>query len=108
MRAVRKRLDAGHTARKERRKFELHHLRVFRAVALAGSFTLAASRLGYSQSTVTHQIKTLERELGASLLTRSRFSKSLELTKAGYRVLEYADLMLALAEEATVVVRTLG
>jgi len=86
-------------------KFDLQHLRAFRAVATAGNFTSAAAELGYAQSTVTYQIKTLERSLGASLLERHRFSKTTVLTDAGRRVLGYADRLLALAEETTASVR---
>jgi DNA-binding transcriptional LysR family regulator len=85
--------------------FDLRHLRTFRAVATAGNFTRAAADLGCSQPTVTYQIRILELELGASLLERSRFSRTTVLTEAGRRVLEYSERLLALAEEATVAIR---
>jgi molybdate transport repressor ModE-like protein len=93
--------------RKSSSQFDLHHLRVFTAVAKAGNFTRAADELGYSQSTVTHQIKTLERKLGVPLLDRSRFSKGAVLTEAGRCVLAYAERLLSLAEETTAAVRSL-
>ena len=89
-------------------KFDLRHLRTFRSVAITGSFTRAAAELGYSQSNVTHQIKTLERSLGTSLLKRSRFSRATVLTDAGRRALEYAERLLALAEETTAAIRNTG
>ena len=49
---------------------ELRHLSRFGAVAKALSFTRAASQLGYAQSSVTDQIKVLERDLGVPLFDR--------------------------------------
>lgn len=45
-------------------------LRVFHAVADAGSFTRAADRLGLSQSAISRQISSLEGELGTPLFHR--------------------------------------
>ena len=45
-------------------------LRVFHAVAEAGSFTRAADRLGLSQSAISRQISSLEGELGTPLFHR--------------------------------------
>ena len=77
---------------------DLVKLRTFRVVAATGSFTRAAANLGYSQSNVTTQIQSLERELGAPLF--ERVSRNVALTDVGRRTLEYAERLLALAEEA--------
>ena len=45
-------------------------VRVFHAVAQAGSFTRAADRLGLSQSAISRQIGALEEDLGAPLFLR--------------------------------------
>ena len=45
-------------------------LRVFHAVAEAGSFTRAADTLGLSQSAISRQISSLESEIGAPLFHR--------------------------------------
>ena len=45
-------------------------LRVFHAVAEAGSFTRAADTLGLSQSAISRQISSLETEIGAPLFHR--------------------------------------
>ncbi len=77
----------------------LHQLATFLTVARRSSFTRAAADLGQSQSSVTTQIQALERELGAPLFERTKFSKTVSLTDEGRRVLKYAGKMLALAEE---------
>jgi DNA-binding transcriptional LysR family regulator len=78
---------------------DLQKLKTFRVVALRHNFTRAAEELGYSQSSVTGHIKALERELGAPLFLRYRFSRTVVLTEVGQRTLEYAGRLLALADE---------
>ena len=65
------------------------HLRYFRAVALEGSLTRAAQHLNLSQSALSAQIQTLERQLGHALF--DRVGRRLELTEAGRIALEYAN-----------------
>jgi DNA-binding transcriptional LysR family regulator len=77
---------------------DLLKLRTFQVVAATRNFTRAAAELGYSQSSVTGHIQALERELGTSLFDRA--SKTVVLTEAGHRTLEYANRLLALADEA--------
>ena len=61
---------------------ELRHLRYFIAVAEEGSLTVAAQkRLFTSQPSLSRQIKDLEDEVGASLMSRS--ARGIELTEAG-------------------------
>ena len=84
---------------------DLQQIESFRMVALTHNFTRAAAELGCSQSSVTLHVKALERELGASLLERHRFSKTVQLTELGRRTLEYAERLLALASEAKEAVR---
>jgi len=85
---------------------DLQQVESFRMVALTHNFTRAAAELGYSQSSVTLHVKALERELGASLLERHRFSKKVQLTDVGRRMLYYAERLLALAKEAKAAVTT--
>jgi molybdenum-dependent DNA-binding transcriptional regulator ModE len=61
---------------------DLQQVESFRMVALTHNFTRAAAELGYSQSSVTLHIKALERELGAPLLERHRFSKTVQLLRS--------------------------
>jgi DNA-binding transcriptional LysR family regulator len=61
---------------------ELRHLRYFVAIAEAGSMTVAAGRkLHTSQPSLSRQIRDLEEEVGAQLLTRR--ARGIALTPAG-------------------------
>lgn len=60
---------------------ELRHLRYCVALAEVQNFTRAAERTHVTQSTLSHQIKQLEDELGVALFNRS--GKSVTLTEAG-------------------------
>lgn len=73
-------------------------LRTFRTVARTLSFTKAAEELGYAQSSVTMQIQALERATGVKLF--DRLGRKIALTDSGRRLLEYADRIAALSEEA--------
>jgi LysR family hca operon transcriptional activator len=78
---------------------ELRHLRYFVAVAEEGSITLAAQRrLHTAQPSLSHQIRELEREVGAQLLIRS--AQGVELTPAGQTFLDHARLALSQVEAA--------
>lgn len=78
---------------------ELRHLRYFVAVAEAGSVTVAAAqRLHTSQPSLSRQIRDLEDELGAQLLTRR--ARGIELTPAGRAFLDHARLVLSQVEAA--------
>ena len=63
-------------------------LRIFHAVATAGSFTHAGETLGLSQSAVSRQIRTLEESLQASLF--NRHARGLILTDEGETLFETA------------------
>ena len=79
---------------------ELRHLRYFIAVAETGSLTVAAERrLHTSQPSLSRQIRDLEYEVGAELLSRS--ARGVELTAAGRAFLDHARLALAQADAAS-------
>ncbi|MBQ5676877.1 MAG: LysR family transcriptional regulator, partial [Lachnospiraceae bacterium] len=64
---------------------EIKNLDTFIQVAELSSFTKAADKLGYSQSTVSFQIKQLETELGAQLF--ERINHTVSLTERGKEIL---------------------
>ena len=76
---------------------DLRNLRVFIEVAELNSFTRAGEKLGYSQPTVSFQIKQLEQELGVPLF--DRIGHTVSLTDAGHRVLAYAQDICRLSQE---------
>lgn len=71
---------------------ELRHLRYFLALAGSLNFTRAAERVHVTQSTLSHQIRQLEEELGQPLF--DRIGKRVVLTEAGDEFLHYASRAL--------------
>ena len=67
---------------------EIRNLMSFIQVAELNSFTKAADVLGYSQSTVSFQIKQLETELDCLLF--ERINHTITLTERGKELLSYA------------------
>lgn len=74
----------------------LEQLRSFVEVARLGHFTRASESLHLAQPSLSRQISTLERELGAELFQRAR--GNISLTAAGETLLPRAQRMLAEAE----------
>jgi DNA-binding transcriptional LysR family regulator len=74
---------------------EMRHLVALDAVAREGSFRRAATRLGYVQSAISHQIAALEGLIGKRLIDRSRGTRPLALTPAGEILLAHADALIA-------------
>ena len=83
---------------------ELRHFRYFVAVADAGNLTVAAQRMLHtSQPSLSRQIRDLENEVGAQLLTRR--ARGIELTPAGRAFLDHARALLSQVEAAAVAAR---
>ncbi len=80
------------------RNLDLGTLRSFVTIADAGSMTRAASRLFMTQSAISMQIKRLETSLGFSVLERS--TQGMTPTAEGEQLLQFANQMLALNDEA--------
>jgi DNA-binding transcriptional LysR family regulator len=72
---------------------EIHQLRALEAIVRQGSFLSAATRLDVSQSSLSHAVATLERDLGARLLDRGR--QGAKPTDAGLRILPYVRQILS-------------
>jgi DNA-binding transcriptional LysR family regulator len=76
---------------------ELRQVETFHAVATELSFSRAAAKLGYVQSSVSTQVSALERELGVSLF--DRLGRRIALTNAGKVMFAHSGKLLALAEQ---------
>jgi DNA-binding transcriptional LysR family regulator len=81
-------------------------LLAFMAVARERSFTRAASKLGVSQSSLSHTIRALETRLGVRLLTRT--TRSVAPTEAGERLLQTVAPRLQDIESEVAAVSELG
>ncbi len=77
---------------------EIRQLRTFQTVARFLSFNRAAKELNYAQSSISAQIQALEEELAVQLF--DRLGRSILLTEAGVRLLQYAEKILDLTDEA--------
>ncbi|QQZ59941.1 LysR family transcriptional regulator [Paenibacillus sonchi] len=83
---------------------ESRHLFTFLVVVETGSFTRAAQKLDYAQSSITAQIQALEAELDQPLF--DRISKKIILTDAGRRLLPYAQEISRMHTLAEVALRS--
>lgn len=87
-------------------QLNLHHLRLFRAVASDGTLTGAARGLNLSQSALSTQIKMLEASLGQDLFERQ--GRGLVLTEAGRIALDHAEAIFRTADDLTATLRDTG
>lgn len=87
-------------------QLNLHHLRLFRAVARDGTLTRAARMLNLSQSALSTQIKALELATGHDLFERR--GRGLLLTEAGRIALDHADAIFRTADDLTATLRQSG
>ena len=118
-------LERGQQARKQGRDYErereprpfetsrwlglqIRSLLALVAVAEEGSFVGAARRLGYSRSTISHQIAHLEVAVGASLVVRSSGSRSILVTPAGRIVVSHGRAVMRLLANAEAQLEALG
>lgn len=86
---------ATHTMRLPSLKF----LKTFQVAATRLSFKIAAEELCITPSAVSHQIKTLEEQLGVALFERG--SNSLSLTEAGSNYLQHMEAVFSRLESVT-------
>jgi DNA-binding transcriptional LysR family regulator len=83
---------------------DLTALQIFKAVAETGGVTKAAARLHRVQSNITTRVKQLEAQLGTRLFHRSK--RRLVLSAEGKTLLDYAERLLRLADEAEAALRS--
>src|ERR671915_1995954 len=77
---------------------DLRALRALVAIAEGGSFRAAATRLGYSQSAISHRIAALERRLGVALFARPGGRGGVSLTTDGQSAYAHARRAIAAVE----------
>jgi len=71
---------------------DIRHFKTFKSIIEEGSFSNAALKLGYTQSTVTSQIQQLEQELSIKLF--EKIGRNMILTSLGKELIPYADELL--------------
>lgn len=81
---------------------DLIQLEMFNAVARTGSITQAAQKVHRVPSNLTTRIRQLEADLGVELFIRE--NQRLRLSPAGHSFLRYSQQILALVDEARMVV----
>lgn len=81
---------------------DLTQLEMFNAVAQTGSITQAAQKVHRVPSNLTTRIRQLEADLGVDLFIRE--NQRLRLSPAGHSFLRYSQQILALVDEARMVV----
>ena len=77
---------------------QLNELRTFLAIIETGSLIKASEQLNVTQSTVTARLKSLEGEIGQTLINRQKSGVS--LTAAGVRFQRYASTITNLWRQA--------
>ncbi|MFJ6323103.1 MULTISPECIES: LysR substrate-binding domain-containing protein [unclassified Rhizobium] len=79
-------------------------LRTFLVISETTNFSLAAQRIGRTQSAVSAQIRRLEETVGETLFERN--ARGAVLTRAGRQLLPYAQRVIELLSEAAATIRT--
>lgn len=87
-------------------QLNLHHLRLFRAIASDGTLTGAARGLNLSQSALSTQLRALEASLGQDLFERR--GRGLILTEAGRIALDHAEAIFRTVDDLTATLRETG
>ncbi|EKQ57973.1 MULTISPECIES: LysR family transcriptional regulator [unclassified Clostridium] len=71
---------------------DIRHFKTFKCIVEEGSFSNAALKIGYTQSTVTSQIQQLEQELSIKLF--EKIGRNMVLTPLGKDLITYTDELL--------------
>ncbi|WP_037584207.1 LysR family transcriptional regulator [Stigmatella aurantiaca] len=83
-------------------RLDPRRLETFRVVALSGQISAASRLLHLSQPAVTAQVRQLERDCGRPLLVRT--ARGVQVNEAGRALLEYAQRLHQLLEQAALAV----
>lgn len=78
---------------------DIQTMRIFQAVAKAGSFSAAANALNYAQSNISVKMQQLEADMQSFLFYRH--NRGITLTPKGKLLLEYTDRILSLMDETS-------
>lgn len=78
---------------------DIKYLQTFKMIVNEGSFTKAAAKLNYTQSTITFQMKQLEQELSMQIF--EKVGRNMNLTQAGKGLIPYVDEVLTSLERLT-------
>jgi LysR family cyn operon transcriptional activator len=97
-------IDARPQQKPDNVRMELRHLRYFVTLAEELSFTRAAQRMHVTQSTLSHQIRQLEDEIGQRLF--DRIGKRVIITDAGEALLPSATRALREVDEGMRLLKT--
>ncbi|WP_328452474.1 LysR family transcriptional regulator [Amycolatopsis sp. NBC_00438] len=87
-------------------EFTVAGLRVVREAARHGSFSLAADRLGYTQSAISRQIALMEQAAGRPLF--DRLARGVQPTEAGLVVVRHAETVLGELQATRQALQDLG
>lgn len=79
-------------------EIDLRQLTTMMAIAEEGTFSRAANRLGYTQSSVSQHVAALERVLGGSVFDRPGGPRPVRVTPLGAVVLEHGRELLSKAD----------
>ncbi|MGN1002412.1 MAG: LysR family transcriptional regulator [Oscillospiraceae bacterium] len=85
---------------------EIKKYELFADVAETKNFTKSGERIGYTQSGVSHVLKSLENEIGFSLFIRTR--QGVRLTPNGERILPLVRALLSTNENLTQTIQDLN
>lgn len=78
---------------------DLYDIEIFQTIRKTRSLSQTAELLNLAQSTVSHRLRMLEKELGTALFVRGKGMKTAELTDSGERFVPVAEKWMALRED---------
>lgn len=74
-------------------------IETFLSIVETGSLTKAAEKLYMSQSSVSHQLRNLEEELGLTLINRQKGQRDISMTSEGMKFIPLAQRWMALWQD---------